>query len=224
MNPLKNDFGKGGGGNFEELLPCSAGVNHAFRDGQWRINNESFVVVCIAIKTAVSRWNPVFLSVTYFFISVSSYNNYDSFTSLVFFTQKHCLHKYLLSIMFIIEVITMWPNSEEKWFGGSQNASEISVNAGSVWAALSILTVSQQVPSNALCVQDAMFEKHHCSNLRLFRKCTETCKVDIDFNTLMATNTDYINGPWQLTHGHEMILSTCLLDLLCKPALAPDVD
>ena len=55
MNPLKNDFGKGGGGNFEELLPCSAGVNHAFRDGQWRINNESFVVVCIAIKTAVSR-------------------------------------------------------------------------------------------------------------------------------------------------------------------------
>jgi len=22
-----------------------------------------------------------------------------------------------------------------------------------------------------------VWEKHHCSNLRLFRKCTETCKV-----------------------------------------------
>ena len=40
-------------------------VSHALRDRQWWINYESFVAVCIDIKTQVSRRNPVFLSITF---------------------------------------------------------------------------------------------------------------------------------------------------------------
>jgi len=39
LRPWGEEFG---------VITVSAGANQAFRDGQWRINKESFVVVCIA--------------------------------------------------------------------------------------------------------------------------------------------------------------------------------
>jgi hypothetical protein len=44
MNTVRMILVGVGGQNLEELLPRSAAANHAFRDGQWWIN-ESFVVV-----------------------------------------------------------------------------------------------------------------------------------------------------------------------------------